>query len=92
MASKQESSLLFRFTMIMLFFVFVIIMVKFFPSKGEKTAQVSKPVTMAKVVAKTEVANRVVRDLGDKENPNSNGAVNMKLDLGGISFDLKNSK
>ncbi len=94
MASKQETTLLFKVAMFLLVFAFIIIVVAFFgPNKAGKSIQVAKSVTTAKVVErKGVIPSRVVRDVGDTENSNSNGAVNMKLDLGGMSFDLKNSK
>lgn len=94
MVSNKETSPIFKLAMS--FLVFIICTLLSFTINWKKDnkefVRVEKPVITAKVVAKTEVASRVVRDLGDTENSNSNGVVNMKLDLGGMSFDLKNSK
>ncbi|MDD4803720.1 MAG: hypothetical protein PHN69_00950 [Candidatus Pacebacteria bacterium] len=94
MASNKEISPIFGLAMSILLMILCTLL--FFMINWKKDdkghTQVSKPVTTAKVVAKTEVASRVVRDLCDTRDSNSNGPVTMKLDLGGMSFDLKNSK
>jgi len=94
MASNKGTSLIFKLAMSILAFVLctsLFFMINW-KKDGEEHVQVKRPVATAKVVVKTGVANRVVRDLGATSDSNSNGPVTVGLNLDGISFDLKNSK
>lgn len=90
MASNKETSSTFKLIMSFLFFVMVIIF--FFGLKKDEPKRVEKPVTTTKVVVKKEVANRMVCNSVVENDSKSNGSVTMKLDLGDLGFDLKNSK
>lgn len=92
MTSNKGTSLFFKIAMS--FLGFCICTLLFFTlnckKNNKETTQVTKPVTTAKVVAKTGVASRVVRD--DALDSKTNRSVTTKLDLSGMSFDLKNAK
>lgn len=91
MASNKGTSSTFKLIMSLLFSVMVIIF--FFGLKKDEPKRVEKPVTTTKVAVKNGVANRVVRNNSATSDLNSsNGSVTVELDLGGMSFDLKNSK
>jgi len=93
MASKKERKI---FNLVMSVLVLILLILLFLMFKEEennkKNVQVKEPVTTMKIAVKKVVANRVVRDDGVKSDSNSNGPVTVGLSLGGISFDLKNSK
>lgn len=90
MASNKGTSSTFKLIMSLLFFVMVTIF--FFGLKKDEPKRVEKPVTTTKVAVKNGVANRVVRNSVVEGDLNPNGSVTMKLDLGDLGFDLKNSK
>lgn len=90
MASNKGTSSTFKLIMSLLFSVMVIIF--FFGLKKDEPKRVEKPVTTTKVAVKNGVANRVVRNSVVENDSKSNGSVTMKLDLGDLGFDLKNSK
>lgn len=90
MASNKGTSSTFKLIMSLLFSVMVIIF--FFGLKKDEPKRVEKPVTTTKVAVKNGVANRVVRNSVVEGDLNPNGSVTMKLDLGDLGFDLKNSK
>lgn len=90
MTSNKGTSSTFKLIMSLLFSVMVIIF--FFGLKKDEPKRVEKPVTTTKVVVKNGVANRVVRNSVVEGDLNPNGSVTMKLDLGDLGFDLKNSK